>query len=59
MVKRRTSRYEQLDLFRPRPDRPAWTALPEDVRNEVLELLARILTQNWNAKVTKEEPNDE
>ena len=34
---------EQADLFRPHPNRPAWTALPEQARSEVRALWAQLL----------------
>lgn len=44
---RKTSRrspYEQLDLFRPTPQRPTWTTLPKEIQQKVLQLLARLMS---------------
>lgn len=43
MVKKTENpRYEQLDLFRPRPNRLRWRDLPERARKDVCRLLAQM-----------------
>lgn len=41
----RPSYEDDLDLFRPPPNRPRWTELPASVQAEVIELLARLLRE--------------
>jgi len=36
----------QLDLFHPRPTRPRWMALPQEVRQQVLPMLVRLLKEH-------------
>ena len=44
--KRRTMRgWEQLELLGPRPQLPQWSALPQSVRHEATQMLARMLRQ--------------
>jgi hypothetical protein len=40
----RRSPYEQLDLFRPPPQRPTWMTLPKEIQQKVLQLLARLMS---------------
>ena len=35
--------WEQPDLFRPMPSRPNWVMLSKEIRQKVLQLLARLL----------------
>ena len=41
--KRSSVRDEPPDLFRPRPTRPVWQALPDGVQQEVRALLVQLL----------------
>ena len=48
-------RLEQLELYR-QPDRlPAWKALPEIVREEVLRNLTRMFRDRWERMATDQE----
>ncbi len=39
-------RLEQLALFEPRPNRPSWTKLPLDSRQEVVRILVKMLVEH-------------
>lgn len=43
MLRKHTRLHAQVDLFRPRPNRPVWKELPDEVRNEVRALLGQLL----------------
>jgi len=43
---RRRNRFIQLNLFRPPPTRPRWRALPQEVRQQVLPMLVRLLKEH-------------
>lgn len=43
MPDRRNHRAVQLELFHPRPERPAWRTMPKDVRQKTVRLLAQLL----------------
>jgi hypothetical protein len=44
MPKRSARRHRlQFDLFRPRPQRPRWNRLPDEVRRKALPLIASLL----------------
>jgi hypothetical protein len=40
----------QLDLFQPRPTRPAWRTLPAEVKQRVQRLLVRLLQEHREAE---------
>jgi hypothetical protein len=40
--------WEQPDLFRPTPQRPTWRTLPNEVRQKILQLLARLTRKAHN-----------
>jgi hypothetical protein len=39
----RRSAHEQLDLFRPTPQRPSWKTLPKEIQQRIVQLLARLI----------------
>lgn len=43
MANRRDRCVGQLELFRPRPERPAWRTLPKEIRQKTVKLLAQPL----------------
>jgi len=43
----------QMNLFHPPRKRPAWTSLPEKVRNGAVRLLARMLRERWTRQGSK------
>ena len=40
----RRSAHEQLDLFRPTPQRPSWRTLPKEIQQRIVQLLARLMS---------------
>jgi len=52
--------WEQLNLFRSAPPRPAWRTLPKEARQKALPLLARLLrTAHNQSAVAAKEVGDE
>jgi hypothetical protein len=45
-TRERRNHFIQLDLFRPQPSRPRWKALPQEVRQQVLPMLVRLLKEH-------------
>lgn len=43
MSNRRDRCVVQLELFHPRPERPAWRTLPKEIRQKTVKLLAQLL----------------
>jgi hypothetical protein len=43
MSSRRDRCVLQLELFRARPERPAWRTLPKEIRQKTIKLLAQLL----------------
>ena len=58
----RHRRLIQLDLLRPRPERPQWATLPAEVKQKVFPLLVRLLKEEHVVRpmspVLKETSND-
>ena len=49
----------QLNLFRSRPQAPAWSTLPSDTRRKVKSLLARLLREHRKKSRDRQEMLDE
>jgi hypothetical protein len=60
-VKAKRDAVEQLELFRPPPQRPLWNALPDHVRSDVRDLVAQMLREHVerSAKGDEAEVNDD
>jgi hypothetical protein len=61
LTKSRNEAFEQLELFRPPPNRPRWHTLPQGVRGDVRELLAQMFRAYVQAGVEEDrkEVNDD
>jgi hypothetical protein len=62
MSNRRERCLVQLDLFRPRPERPAWRTLPKEIRQKTMKLLAQLLRDHHVGRLADgggKEPSDE
>jgi hypothetical protein len=56
------ARFQQLNLFRPRPTRPRWQSFSTEIQRKTLMLLARMLRTSYPARLTPdrgEEASDE
>jgi hypothetical protein len=49
----------QLTLFRPQSAAPPWMGFPAEVREQVLNLLAKLLRRHREAKLAAREARDE
>ena len=63
-MKRKTAsvRYEQLDLFRPRANRPRWSDVSDPTKTEVQRLLAQMFLEAATARddeIGRKEEDDE
>ena len=61
-MSRSATSQEQLRFFQPRPSRPGWTTFPEEVRQEAIRLLTKILAECRSRKTQAadgEEVSDE
>jgi hypothetical protein len=50
---------KQMTLFRPQSAVPPWTGFPAEVREQVLNLLARLLRRHRHVQLAEREARDE
>ena len=52
-------RQDQMALFHPRPMSPQWLGFPPEIRQQVVQLLARLLRQHRRARLPEGEVRHE